>query len=293
MEETVMDIALRTVFRRFAILSAALLAAASACAQAAGTVERMYVLYCGESTTKDVSANWSPGVNVGVARDFSDNCYLIKHAKGWMLWDSGMSDTIAAMPEGMTAASGLLTLYVKKTLASQLQALGVAPADIARVAFSHFHSDHVGNANLFTASTLYIQEAEYDAAFGPDAAKFGFAPKYYDKLAANKTVKLKGDHDVFGDGSVMIISTPGHTPGHQCLLVHLPKTGAVVLSGDMVHFQDNWDNRRVPARNFNKEQTTQSMDRVAKLLQEQHAQLWINHDKDQSAGVAHAPEWVQ
>jgi glyoxylase-like metal-dependent hydrolase (beta-lactamase superfamily II) len=288
-----MDIALRTAFRRFATLSAALLAMASACAQAAGTVERMYVLYCGESTTKDVSANWSPGVNVGVARDFSDNCYLIKHAKGWLLWDSGMSDTIAAMPEGMTAASGLLTLYVKKTLAVQLQALGVAPADISRVAFSHFHSDHVGNANLFTASTLYIQEAEYDAAFGPDAAKFGFAPKYYDKLAGNKTVKLKGDHDVFGDGSVMIISTPGHTPGHQCLLVHLPKTGAVVLSGDMVHFQDNWDNRRVPARNFNKEQTTESMERVAKLLAEQHAQLWINHDKDQSASVAHAPESVQ
>lgn len=288
-----MDIALRTAFRHFAILSATLLAVTSACVQAAGTVERIYVLYCGESTTKDVSANWSPGVNVGVARDFSDNCYLVKHAKGWLLWDSGMSDTIAAMPEGTTAASGLLTLYVKKTLASQLQALGVAPADISRVAFSHFHSDHVGNANLFTASTLYIQEAEYDAAFGPDAAKFGFAPKYYDKLAGNKTVKLKGDHDVFGDGSVMIISTPGHTPGHQCLLVHLPKTGAVVLSGDMVHFQDNWDNRRVPARNFNKEQTTQSMERVAKLLQEQHAQLWINHDKDQSASVAHAPESVQ
>jgi hypothetical protein len=73
---------------------------------AAGSVERMYVLYCGESTTKDVSANWSPGVNVGVARDFSSNCYLIKHASGWLLWDSGMSDTIAATPEGVTAASG-------------------------------------------------------------------------------------------------------------------------------------------------------------------------------------------
>jgi len=288
-----MDLALRTAFRRFAILSATLLAVSSACAQAAGTVERMYVLYCGESTTKDVSANWSPGVNVGVARDFSDNCYLIKHANGWLLWDSGMSDSIAAMPEGMTAASGLLTLYVKKTLASQLEALGVAPTDVSRVAFSHFHSDHVGNANLFTAATLYIQQPEYDAAFGPDAAKFGFAPKYYDKLAGNKTVKLNGDYDVFGDGSVMIISTPGHTPGHQCLLVHLPKTGAVVLSGDMVHFQDNWAHRRVPARNFNQEQTVQSMERIAQLLGEQHAKLWINHDKEQSASVPHAPESVQ
>lgn len=288
-----MHVIARLAFRSFSILSIALLALSSSWVHAAASVERMYVLYCGESTTKDVSANWSPGVNVGVARDFSSNCYLIKHASGWLLWDSGMSDTIAATPEGVTAASGLLTLYVKKTLASQLEALGVAPSDIKRVAFSHFHSDHVGNANLFTAATLYIQQPEYDAAFGPDAAKFGFAPKFYDKLAGNKTVKLNGDHDVFGDGSVMIISTPGHTPGHQCLLVHLPQTGAVVLSGDMVHFQDNWDHRRVPARNFNKEQTTQSMERVAKLLKDEHAQLWINHDKEQSAGVAHAPEAVR
>jgi glyoxylase-like metal-dependent hydrolase (beta-lactamase superfamily II) len=293
MEETIMHVIGRLAFRSLSILSIALLALSSGWVHAAASVERMYVLYCGESTTKDVSANWSPGVNVGVARDFSSNCYLIKHASGWLLWDSGMSDTIAATPEGVTAASGLLTLYVKKTLASQLEALGVAPSDIKRVAFSHFHSDHVGNANLFTAATLYIQQPEYDAAFGPDAAKFGFAPKFYDKLAGNKTVKLNGDHDVFGDGSVMIISTPGHTPGHQCLLVHLPQTGAVVLSGDMVHFQDNWDHRRVPARNFNKEQTTQSMERVAKLLKDEHAQLWINHDKEQSAGVAHAPEAVR
>src|SRR3954447_12095292 len=109
-----------------AIVLVAALGTCPASAQTRGTVHRMYVLYCGESTTKDVSANWSPGVNVGFARDFSSNCYLIKHSSGWLLWDSGMSDTIAATPEGVTAASGLLTLYVKKTLASQLEALGVA-----------------------------------------------------------------------------------------------------------------------------------------------------------------------
>ena len=276
-----------------AILLAAAVSAGQAQAQSPRAVERMYVLYCGESTTKDVSANWSPGVNVGVARDFSDNCYLIKHAKGWLLWDSGMSDTIAGMPEGMTAASGLLTLYVKKTLVSQLAQLGVAPADIGRVAFSHFHSDHVGNANLFSAAKVYVQEPEYDAAFGPDTAKFGFSPKLYDKLAAADVVKLNGDYDVFGDGSVLIISTPGHTPGHQSLLVRLPKTGPVVLSGDMVHFQDNWDHRRVPSRNFNKKQSLESMDRVGRLLEDDHAQLWINHDKPQSEGIAHAPQFVE
>lgn len=257
------------------------------------TVDRMYVLECGESVTKDVSANWSPGVDVGVAREFSDNCYLIQHGDRLLLWDSGMSDAIAAKPEGVSAANGLLTLWVRKPLASQLQQLGIAPGDITDIAFSHFHSDHVGNANLFTAAKLYIQEAEYDAAFGPDAAKFNFAPALYEKLRSNPTVKLNGDRDVFGDGSVVILSTPGHTPGHQCLLVRLPKRGAVVLSGDMVHFQENWANRRVPARNFDKQKTVQSMERIAAVLESEHAELWINHDKAQSASIPKAPQALQ
>ncbi len=258
-----------------------------------GTVDRMYVLECGESMTKDVSANWSPGVNVGVAREFSDNCYLIQHGDRLLLWDSGMPDAIAAKPEGVSAASGLLTLWVRKTLASQLQGLGIAPGDITDIAFSHFHSDHVGNANMFTSAMLYIQQPEYDAAFGANPSQFGFMPALYDKLKSNPTVKLNGDHDVFGDGSVVILSTPGHTPGHQCLLVRLPKRGAVVLSGDMVHFLDNWTHRRVPARNFNKEQSVQSMERIAALLSSEQAELWINHDKAQSATVPKAPETVQ
>jgi glyoxylase-like metal-dependent hydrolase (beta-lactamase superfamily II) len=258
-----------------------------------GSVDRMYVLECGESMTKDVSANWSPGVDVGVAREFSDNCYLIQHGDRLLLWDSGMSDAIAAKPEGVTAASGLLTMWVHRTLASQLQALGIAPGDITDIAFSHFHSDHVGNANMFTSATLYIQEPEYDAAFGANPSQYGFMPAFYEKLKSNPTVKLNGDHDVFGDGSVLILSTPGHTPGHQSLLVRLPKRGAVILSGDMVHFQENWTHRRVPARNFNKEQSAQSMERVAALLSSEHAELWINHDKAQSASIPKAPEALQ
>jgi glyoxylase-like metal-dependent hydrolase (beta-lactamase superfamily II) len=113
---------------------------------------------------------------------------------------------------------------------------------------------------MFTAATLYIQKAEYDAAFGPEPAKYGFAPETYDRLRANRMVRLEGDFDVFGDGSVKILSTPGHTPGHQSLLVRLPKTGAVVLSGDAAHFQENFMLRRVPGFNYgNVEQSRQSM----------------------------------
>jgi N-acyl homoserine lactone hydrolase len=159
------------------------------------------------------------------------------------------------------------------------------PAQITHLAFSHSHGDHIGNGNLFTAATLFIQKAEYDAAFGPDAAKFGFQSATYDKLRANPTVKLNGDRDVFGDGSVTILSTPGHTPGHQSLLVKLGKTGAVVLSGDLAHFQQNFDFRRAPGFNFDREGSVSSMERVAALVREEKAQLWINHDSAQNEKI--------
>ena len=269
------------------------LALTAGCTQApvAGTggVQRMYVFDCGEAHIPDISP-WSPGVNVGKPAVFSDNCYLIVHGNDLMLWDSGYPDLIAALPGGMVGPRS--TAIVKKTLAAQMAELGIKPEQVTRIAFSHTHMDHVGNANMFASATLYIQQAEYDAAFGTEAAKFGFVATNYDKLRANPTVKLNGDYDVFGDKSVLILSTPGHTPGHQSLLVRLPKTGVVVLSGDAAHFQENFDNRRVPAFNFNKEQTMQSMDKLARVVAVEHAQLWINHDSAQSAGIPHSPQFV-
>ena len=257
-----------------------------------GSVQRMYVFNCGEITIKDIS-HWSPGVNPGKQFEFSNHCYLIRHAKGWMLWDSGYSDAVAARPEGVVAPSGLNVGRMPRTLASQLAEIGLTPSHITHLAFSHTHGDHVGNGNLFSKATLYIQETEYDAAFGPDFAKFSFNVTTYEKLRDNRVIKLRGDHDVFGDGSVMIISTPGHTPGHQSLLVRLPRRGPVILSGDLVHFQDNWDHRRVPAFNYNREQSLASMQKVAELLASQKAKLWINHDRAQSARIPKSPQYIE
>jgi N-acyl homoserine lactone hydrolase len=274
------------------LLALAVLALSVGRAQADEGVQRLYLLDCGENDTKDLSA-WSPGFNEGKPFEFSDSCYLIRHAKGWLLWESGVPDAIADKPDGVVVGNGMLTLHLRKTLRSQLYELGVAPADITYLGFSHFHGDHVGNANLFTAATLFIQRAEYDAAFGPDAAKFGFNAALYDKLRDVPTVKLDGDYDIFGDGSVVIYSTPGHTPGHQSLLIRMPKTGPVLLSGDAVHFQENWENRRVPARNFNKEQSLASMQKLADILEREHAKLWINHDKANTDTLPHAPEFIE
>jgi glyoxylase-like metal-dependent hydrolase (beta-lactamase superfamily II) len=255
-----------------------------------GGVQRLYVLYCGEAQIPDVSP-WSPGFNVGQPAVFSDNCYLIQHGLDWMMWDSGYPDSLVDKPEGIVGprSRALRT----KTLASQLAEIGVAPSQITYLAFSHSHGDHVGNGNMFTAATLYIQKAEYDAAFGPEPAKYGFVPETYERLRANRIVTLEGDFDVFGDGSVKILSTPGHTPGHQSLLVRLPKTGAVVLSGDAAHFQENFVLRRVPGFNYNIEQSRQSMDKIDNIVKLERAQLWINHDAKQNATIVHAPQFIE
>jgi glyoxylase-like metal-dependent hydrolase (beta-lactamase superfamily II) len=270
---------------------ALLVSGCAAPAPGASTVERLYVLYCGEARIPDISP-WSPGVNVGQPAVFSDNCYLIHHGQDWMLWDSGFADGLADHPDGVAGARGMRA-FRRQTLASQLDEIGVAPAQIKFIAFSHTHADHVGNAKLFPAATWYVQQAEYDAAFGPDPGKYGFVPATYASLRGNPVVKLHGDLDVFGDGSVKILSTPGHTPGHQSLLVRLPSTGAVILSGDVAHFEDNFVNRRVPGFNYDALQSRQSMDRIAAIAAAEHAQIWINHDARQTATIQHAPQFYQ
>src|SRR5262245_15090573 len=121
-------------------------------------VERLYVLDCGQNLGKDQS-RWSPGVNAGKAIEFSDNCYLIRHDKGLLLWDTGIPDSVAAMPDGMVVADGAITYRRTKTLAAQLEQIGVKPSDVTYIAVSHTHGDHVGNVALFPTSTVLIQGA--------------------------------------------------------------------------------------------------------------------------------------
>lgn len=245
-------------------------------------VEKLYVLNCGEGTAGDIS-RWTPGLNEGKTMDFVDSCYLVKHAKGWFLWDTGIADAVAAMPNGLTPADPKAVTWRRpKTLAAQLEQLGLKPGDVKMMAVSHTHPDHTGNVELFPQATLYVQKAEYDWPGANNEPRF--KPSHPVEL-------LAGDKDVFGDGSVNILSTPGHTPGHQSLLVKLPKTGAVVLSGDAVHFKDNWDNRRVPSMNANKDQSAASMQKIADTLSKEKAQLWINHDKVQRDSQKMAPEF--
>lgn len=257
-----------------ALATATLLPAAPVAAQ--GTAERLYVIDCGHGDTMDLS-RWSPGINIKKKQSFVTNCYLIKHAQGYLMWETGVGDAVAKMPEGRP---GAINWRLKRTLASQLEELGLKPADIKFVAASHTHGDHIGNVELFPQAMLLVQKAEYE---WPQPNK---EPRFN---PAHPVTKIEGDHDVFGDGSAVLLSTPGHTPGHQSILLRLKNTGAILITGDAAHFRENWEFRRVPGFNFNRDQTLASMERIAAIVASTKAQMWIHHDKAQYDGQKKAP----
>jgi glyoxylase-like metal-dependent hydrolase (beta-lactamase superfamily II) len=159
------------------------------------------------------------------------------------------------------------------------------------MAFSHMHFDHVGVANEVEGATLLIQQAEYDAAFADPVTVPGYEPTLYDGLKHADRGMLDGNHDVFGDGKVWIISAPGHTPGHQVLIIDLENTGPVVLSGDLYHFAISREQKRVPEFNVDVEQTLESMNRVEALVKETGAQFWIEHELASFERLDKAPSY--
>ena len=249
---------------------------------------RLYVFDCGNLRITD-PGRFSLTMDEVSTLDLSVPCYLIEHAEGTLLWDAGLSDSLA---EGSphTQENGTVTT-VTATLRAQLEALRYQPADITYLALSHLHYDHAGNANDFTASTWLVQRPEHEAAFG-DAQGF-FDRSLYGDLETSETMLLDGDHDVFGDGTVVIKSAPGHTPGHQVLFVDLAETGPVVLSGDLYHFPENRTLKRVPTFNFDEAQTLASMDAVEDFLVESGARLWIEHDFAANALLAKSPAYYE
>jgi N-acyl homoserine lactone hydrolase len=254
------------------------------------TIERLYILDGGVAQVDDASI-YSPGVNVGQPMTLSCNAYLIRHQNTWMLWDTGTQDDLIDEPGGRIIAHGIRGT-VSKTVASQLAEIGTAPDDIAKLVLSHAHYDHVGNCRLFPNAEWIVQKSEYDAMFGTEPEEYGFKIELYASLRNNKTTLIDGDYDVFGDGAVRIISTPGHTPGHCSLLLNLPDRGKVLLSGDVAHNRRNFQCRCVPSFNVDRLQSIASMDRVEEILETENATLFVNHDVAQNGTLPHAPKWI-
>jgi N-acyl homoserine lactone hydrolase len=239
---------------------------------------KLYSMNCGDLNFGDVDLFADDGSMKGVARTFIDPCYLIRHPAGDLVWDVGVPEAIADMPDGLKPEGFPVHIVVKKKLSAQLAELGLSPADIEFVSFSHLHFDHTGNANLFAASN-WIVDADERAAMFSEKARAGKDFASYSALENAKTTLIEGDasHDVFGDGSVVIHQAPGHTPGHTVLLVK-PAAGApVLLTGDLWHLEESREKRLVPSFNVDRAQTLASMDRVEALAQEQGARIVRQH----------------
>src|SRR4051812_14065212 len=250
---------------------------------------RLYVFDCGVLKRGEPTAYGLTRAQVG-STDFADACYLVAHPTGTLLWDVGIIPDDQIKPGGteVVAANGINA--AQATLRSQLAALGYSARDITYLALSHGHADHVANANEYAGATLLLQKAEWNAMFSAEAQKLPLFAAY-GALESSKTVLLEGDRDVFGDGTVVLKSTPGHTPGHQSLFVKLAKTGPILLTGDLYHYAAEKTMKTVPVRDYNREQTAASRSAIDAFVAGAGAQLWIQHDIQKNATLKHAPQY--
>jgi len=251
-------------------------------------VVRLYVFDCGKLDIPDITPYQLTRAEIAT-NVMSVPCFLVAHPKGTLMWDVGVVPDRLITP----GRAGTLRGYGSSTrkLETQLAEVGYAPSDITYLSVSHFHWDHVGNANLFASATWLVRKAERDVMFG-DPPSPRTEPENFSALKCSKTTLIATpDYDVFGDGKVVIKSAPGHSPGHQVLLVNLARSGPVVLSGDLYHYPEERALKKVPTTEFDREQSAASRASVEAFLTRAHAQLWIEHDFNGNSKLKKSPAY--
>jgi len=268
-------------------VTSALTAAQERKAQPPSSV-RMYVFDCGRLDILDITPYQLTKADIAT-NVMSVPCFLVAHPKGTLMWDVGVvPDRLIA-----TGKPGTLRGYATATkkLETQLNDVGYAPSDITYLSFSHFHWDHVGNANLFAGARWLVRKVERDMMFS-DPPSPRTEPAHFSALRNSRTTLITtADYDVFGDGKVVIKSAPGHSPGHQVLFVNLANSGPVLLSGDLYHYPEERTLKKVPTTEFDREQSTASRAAVETFLTRAHAQLWIQHDFNANSKLKKSPRY--
>lgn len=260
---------------------------------------RLYVFDCGTLDVADTGRFRLKREEVATEK-LSVACYLVAHPRGTVIWDTGAVPDAVVKPGGIPVKQRIVLpgsqeryVTIAKSLTMQLAEAGYAPADITYLAVSHYHYDHTANSNAFAGATWLVRQIERDAMFAappPDLTQ----PSSYDALRTSTTTIIKSDeHDVFGDGRVVLKLAPGHTPGHQVLFVKLAKTGPVVLSGDLYHYPEERRLKRVPTFEFDEAQTIASRAAIDIFLKKTGAQLWIQHDFAAHARLRKAPQYYE
>jgi glyoxylase-like metal-dependent hydrolase (beta-lactamase superfamily II) len=271
-------------------LALTLSACASTDTKTAVSTPRLYILDCGTIAPMDPALFGVTASEVNRPVDFVTPCYLVVHPQGTLVWDVGQVPD-ADIPDDGTEVVQQNILKATRRLAPQLAALGFEPRDITFIAMSHYHVDHTANANLFAGSTWIVQRAEYDIMFSDAQVGIRSPETYRDLRNARRITLDNADHDVFGDGTVIIKTAPGHTPGHQMLFLKLARFGPLLLAGDLYHVPEEKTLDRVPTFEFDGAMTRATRRQVDAFLDQTGATMWIQHDPPTNAALKKAPEY--
>ena len=265
---------------------------ASSCTSAPPTAAgpRLYVLDCGTIAPMDPTLFGLKKEEISGDASFVTPCYLVVHPNGTLIWDVGQIAD-ADIPDDGTEITQQGILKAKHRLTTQLAALGYKPQDITYLAMSHYHLDHTANANLFAGSTWIVQQDEYDAMFTSKDMAIRNTDSYKNLKDAKRITLANQDHDVFGDGTVIVKTAPGHTPGHQMLYLELKRFGNLLLEGDLYHLPEERMLDRVPTFDFDAAMTRASRVQVERFLLEKRAEMWIQHDPPTNAKLRKAPQF--
>ena len=260
---------------------------------------RLYVFDCGMLTisTEGVTRYHVTPSEVGESR-MPVPCFLVANPKGTLMWDVGVIPD--ATVEKQAAAGGArydvnstAAALVKRTLKGQLAEIGYSPADITYVSISHAHKDHSANLNQFASSTWLVRPAEREFMWKPGNERV--EPAFYKELEHGKSISLdKDEYDVFGDGSVILKAAPGHSPGHQVIVLNLPKTGRIMIAGDLYHYpQERTLHRPPPDTEFNVQQSAASRVMIEDYLKKTKTEIWIEHDFVANAKLKKSPAYYE
>ncbi|HLJ91171.1 MAG TPA: N-acyl homoserine lactonase family protein [Candidatus Angelobacter sp.] len=246
---------------------------------------RLWRLDCGTVQVNNLNVFSDTYAYVGRSKRLTASCYLIKHDDAYMLWDTGLPETSLG---ASLQAPGDMAPSLSRNIKDQLSEISVSPASISIIGISHFHWDHTGQAASFPQAKLLLGKGDVEAMRkgGNDRAK----PLEHWLTGGGTLDEVTGDKDIFGDGSVVMLDLPGHTPGHHGLLVKLGTTGYVLLSGDLAHFRENYDHDGVPSFNDDRTKTLASLDRFKQIARNTKAITIIQHDPEDISKLPQFPK---
>jgi glyoxylase-like metal-dependent hydrolase (beta-lactamase superfamily II) len=276
--------------RLLGVLAALALAATGSAAAAqtppsAAAGPELWRLDCGEIQVTNLNVFSDAYLYEGQQKRLVASCYLIKHGDRYLLWDTGLSGDLIGQPR----EQGPFRQSLRERIVPQLARINVRPEQINFVGISHYHFDHSGQAADFPGATLLIGTGDWDVVRS-DQGPEGLSTPFRRWIDGGGTVEpVAGDRDVFGDGSVVMLNLPGHTPGHHALLVRLRDRAPVILSGDQFHFTEQVANNGVPAFNTNRADTLASSARLLAIARSLNAELIIQHEANDVAKLPAFP----